>query len=137
MVKPDDLLDKADALMARHRPPRAAAEPSPDIPVLNEVVELPHEGDDVPVLTELVLPAAAEQERFDALVANIRAALLAELQPEIDALVNARLKDGLAPLVERILHEVRGDLQLTKPDTLGDAIRAAVDQALERRKSGG
>jgi hypothetical protein len=132
--EPEDLLSKADALMARHRPPRTAAEPHAEIPVLDEVVGLPPDGDDLPVLTELVLPAPLDEEQIQALAASIRASLLAGLQPEIDALIEERLKESLSPLVEGMFHELRGDLQLIAREILGEAIHAAVERELERRK---
>jgi hypothetical protein len=130
----EDLLSKADALMARHRPPRTAAEPHAEIPVLDEVVGLPPDGDDLPVLTEIVLPAPLDEEQIQALAASIGASLLAGLQPEIDALIEERLKDSLSPLVERIVHELRGDLQRIAREILGEAIHTAVEQELDRRK---
>ena len=54
MAEPDeDLLRKADALMARHRP-QAGRGHYAEIPVLHEVFEPGLEVDDLPVLTELV-----------------------------------------------------------------------------------
>ncbi len=135
MAEPEDLLGKADALMARHRPSRTAAEPYPEIPVLDEVVDLPPFSNDLPVLTEFVLPAPLDEKQTRALAASIRASLLAELQPEIDTLIEERLKDGLTPLVGRLLDELRGDLQQAAREILGDVIGAAVEQELERRKS--
>ncbi len=137
MAEPEDLLGKADALMARHRPPRTGAEPYAPIPVLDEVVDLPRDSDELPLLTEFVLPASLDEEQARALAASIRASLVALLQPEIDALIEERLKDGLAPLVERLFDELRGDLQLVVRAILRDAIGAAVRQELDRRKSGG
>ena len=137
MLEPEDLLRKADALMARHRQPRTGAEPYAEIPVLDEVVEPAPDGDDWPVLTELVLPEPADEEQIEALAASIRASLLAELQPQIDVLIDQRLKDGLSPLVDRMFHELRGDLQRIAREILGDAISIAVEQELERRKSDG
>ncbi len=134
MAEPEDLLGKADALMARHRPPRAAAEPYAEIPVLDEVVELPFESDDLPVLTELVLSAPAEEEQINALAASIRASLLAALQPEIDSLIEERLKQSLEPLVEKLFDDLRGKLQLIARDTLSEAINTAVEREIERRK---
>ena len=132
MAEPKDLLSKADALMARHRQARTGAEPYTEIPVLDEVVTLPRESGDLPVLTELVGPASLDEKQTKALAASIRASLLAALQPEIDSLIEARLKEGLAPLLERVF----GDLQLMARATLSDAINTAVEQELERRKSG-
>ena len=137
MAEPEDLLSKADALMARHRPARTGAEPNAEIPLLDEVVDLPRESDDPPLLTELAGPAPLGAEQIEALAASIRASLLAALQPEIDTLIEERLKQGLAPLVERIFDDLRGDLQLIAREILSDAVNAAVEQELERRKSGG
>lgn len=132
MAEPEDLLSKADALMARHRPARTRAEPYAEIPVLDEVVELPRESGDLPLPSELVGPASLDEEQTEALAASIRASLLAALQPEIDSLIEERLKEDLAPLLERLF----GDLQLIARATLSDAINTAVEQELERRKSG-
>ncbi len=134
MAEPEDLLGKADALMARHRPSRTAAEPYAEIPVLDEVVEILPGGDDLPVLTELVLPAPEKEQQIYALAASIRASLLAGLQPEIDALIEQRLKDSLAPPVERLLYDLRSDLQLIAREILSDAIGTAVEREIERRK---
>ncbi len=132
--EPDDLLSKADALMARHHPGRAPAAQYAEIPVLDEVVDLAPEADDLPLLTEYVLPAAPDEEQIRALADSIRSSLLAGLQPEIDALIDERLKQSLSPLIERMFEELCGDLQLIARELLGDAIRAAVEQELDRRK---
>jgi hypothetical protein len=136
MAEPDDLLSKADALMARQRPGRSASEPYAGIPLLEEVVDHAGESDNLPVLTELVLTAPPDEEQIKALAASLRASLLAALQPEIDALIEERLKESLSPLVERMFHELRGDLQLIAREILGDAIQTAVQQELNRRKPG-
>ena len=137
MAEPEDLLSKADALMARHRPGRTAAEPYAEIPVLNEVVDLTRENDGLPALTELPRPAPLDEEQIEALAERLRAPLVAALQPEIDTLIEERLKQDLAPLVERIFDDLRGDLQLIAREILSDAINTAVEQELDRRKSGG
>ena len=135
--EPDDLLDKADALMARHHPGRASAVRHPEIPVLEEIVDFPPQADDLPVLTEYVVAAAPDEEQIEALAASIRAELQAQLQPRIDALIEARLRDSLAPLVENVLDELRGRLQLTAREILDDALHAALDQELKRREIDG
>jgi hypothetical protein len=136
MAEPEDLLGKADALMARHRPGRTPSEPYAEIPLLDEVVDLPAEIDDLPVLTELAEPAPFDEEQLEALAASIRASLLAALQPGIDQLIEERLKEALAPRVERVFDDLRGDLQLIAREILSDAINATVEQELDRRKSG-
>lgn len=139
MAEPDDLLDKADALMARHRPARAAAEPHPDIPVLNEVVELPREADGLPVLTELVEPKPLREAQSEfaaaSLAERMRASLLAVLQPEIDRLIEERLKVALEPLVTKLFEDMHRELQSIAHATLSDAIHAAVKRELDRHKA--
>jgi hypothetical protein len=137
MADPEDLLSKADALMARHRPALSAAESYADIPVLDEVVDLTPGSDALPALSELPRPGPLDEEQIEALAASIRASLLATLQPEIDTMIEDRLKQDLAPRVERIFDDLRGDLQLIAREILSDAINTAVEQELERRKSGG
>jgi hypothetical protein len=135
--EPDDLLSKADALMARHHPGRPPTAQYAEIPVLDEIVDFAPEADDLPLLTETVAPAPPDEEQIKALAASIRTSLLAGLQPEIDALIDERLNESLSPLIERMFDELRGDLQLIAREILGDAIHIAVEQELERRKSGG
>ena len=146
MAEPEDLLGKADALMARHRPGRTGIESYPEIPVLDEVADLPPESGDLPVLTELVEPDLVEpelvepdllpEEHPEALAASLRASVLARMQPEIDAMIEERLKHDLAPIVDRLIDELRGDLQLIAREILGDAIDTALEQKPERRESG-
>lgn len=133
----DDLLGKADALMARHNPARAATARYAEIPVLDEIVSLPAQADDPPLLTEYVLPAAADEEQTRALMASMRTALLAELQPRIDALIEERLHDGLAQLLDGLADELRGRLRPLARAIVEDAIHGALEQGLDRRKSGG
>ncbi len=135
MAEPDDLLGKADALMARHRP-QLPPEPYPEIPVLDEVVELPEE-EELPVLTEYVVPAPFDEEQARALAEGMRASLLAELQPEVDALIEERLKQALGGLIERMTEELCEDLQLAARQVLRDAIANAIEQEIERRKAAG
>ena len=134
MAEPDDLLSKADALMARHHPGRAPAAPYAEIPVLDEIVDYLPENGDLPLLTEYVAVAPAPLDKEQALAASIRASLLLELQPRIDALIAERVNDGLAPLVEKMFDELRGKYQLMVRESLSEAINAAVERALARRK---
>ena len=134
MAEPEDLLGKADALMARHRPSRTGAESYSEFPVLDEVVDLSRASDDLPVLTELVRTAPLDRAQTEALAASIRASLLAALQPEINSLIEARLKEDLAPRVDRIFDDLRRDLQLIAREILSGAINIVVERELDRRK---
>jgi hypothetical protein len=144
MADPDDLLGKADALMARHRPGRTPGASYPAIPVLEEVVDLPPEDDDVPVLTEVVesggpVPVSADQallreEQVAALAQSRRASLLESLAGEIDARIEERLKERLEPIVEKLFENLRDELQVVARETLAAALDEAVKRDLERHR---
>jgi hypothetical protein len=85
------------------------------------------------VLTELFGRASLDQGRTEELVATIRASVLAALQPEIDSLIEERLKEALAPLLEKLF----GEVQLITRETMSAAINTAVERELARRKSTG
>ncbi|MBE0614685.1 MAG: hypothetical protein IH604_13535 [Burkholderiales bacterium] len=134
MAEPDDLLGKADALMARNRPGRPPGTPYAEIPILDEVVAFHPGTDDLPVLTEYVVTEPPGEEQIAALAENIRTSLLADMQPRIDALIEQRLSDELATRVERVFDALRGDLQLLAREIVDEAIHDAVEQERNRRK---
>lgn len=134
MADSEHLLGKAHALTACHRLPGAAADPDAGIPVLDEVVQVPPDGEDLPVLTKIVPALPADAEQIAALATSMHASLLARLKPEIDALIEERLKQGLSPLVEALFDAMRNDLQRIARDILSDAIRVAVEREIHRRK---
>jgi hypothetical protein len=138
MAEPEeDLLRKADALMARHRPARPGSEPYAEIPVLKDVVDLSIGADELPVLTEQVEVEHPHSAQSEVLAQSLRASLLAVSQPEIDIMVEERLKERLEPLVEKLFFDLRSELQLIARDQLNKAINTAVEREIEQRKSGG
>lgn len=137
MAESEDLLAMADALMARHRLGRPESEPYAEFPVLDEVVELGAMREDVPVLTELALAPARDDENAEAPAESLRATLLAQLQPAIDEMIEARLKESLEPLVEKMFNDLRRELQLIAGEIVRDAVNGAMKKQLDRRESGG
>ena len=135
MVEPEDLLGKADALMARHHPLRTAGEPHAGIPVLEDVVNLSTGTDDLPLLTETVELDLRHEKPSAARTQDMYASLLAALQPEIDRLIEERLKAALEPLVAKLFEDMHGELQSIAHATLSDAVHTAVKRELERRES--
>jgi hypothetical protein len=144
MADPEDLLGKADALMARHRPGRTPGASYPEIPVLEEVVDLPPQDDDVPLLTDVVesggsvlMPldqALLREEQVAALSQSRRASLLESLAAEIDARIEERLKERLEPIVEKLFENLRDELQMVARDTLAAALDEAMKRDLERHR---
>jgi len=135
MTEPDDLLAKADTLMARHRLGQTGAEPNTEIPVLDEVVDPGAKRDEVPVLTELAVSPAADKVLGDEQAESLRASVLTQLRPAIDALIESRLKQGLEPLVEKIFNDLRRELQLIAGEILREAVDNAIEEQLHRRES--
>jgi hypothetical protein len=142
----EDLLGKADALMARHRPGRAGAEAYAQIPVLEEVVDLAPEDDGVPLLTEVVEPDSAaprladqallREEQVAALAQSRRASLLEALQAEIDIRIEEHLKALLEPVVEKLFEDLRTELQSIARESLSKAIDSALAHEVERNQPG-
>ena len=127
MADDRDILGKADALLRRHVPPRAAAEPG-----------------DVPVLTELITPGAASASphppgagSLPADTSESRDAFTRDLVAEVVSAVQGRLAQDLE---RRLTQQVVGELQAAVAAALGDlrqdianAVGDAVAEALARR----
>ena len=64
---------------------------------------------------------------------GVRRALLVELLPQINAIIEERLKQDLAPLVETMFDELRSRLQMIGRGILDEAIQTALSQDNERR----
>lgn len=147
----DDLIDKANALLWRHR----AVEPMPtehlpdldantdedDIPILTEVVE--DFGDEIPVLQESITPAPPASQTGLADPSGQQHARLVEHLVQIDTLiareVEAWLSNELPQLLsreldslsERLRIETLAHLRATLLPTLSNHIASRLDE-LER-----
>ncbi|MBU6258932.1 MAG: hypothetical protein KGL18_00010 [Burkholderiales bacterium] len=90
-------------------------------PTLTEVVELgPGHAPPavVPLLVDVALPGAGE----------LVALVLAELQPRIDLLFEARLREAVAPALARAADALVRDTR----DELAATLRALVDEAVQQ-----
>jgi hypothetical protein len=116
------VIGRTDALLKKHRPranPKFAGTPvqNLDIPVLTEVVEAPAED---------TAPAA------DELVQRLQAEVLRNLQPQIETLLDARLAQTLASLLEQVRHGMEAELKVSLRATVRDAVAAAIDREILR-----
>lgn len=116
----DDIVSRADSLMRRRRSfvaesPLAAKEPSPQSAAI-----APEREEDIPVLTEEVLPetptAGIPRERFDETLA-------ARLASEFAHTLERRLAAELPSLVEASLAILEADLRRGILDTADSAIK--------------
>jgi hypothetical protein len=116
------VIGRTDALLKKHRPranPKFAGTPvqNLDIPVLTEVVEAPAED------------AATGT---DELVQRLQAEVLRNLQPQIESLLDARLAQTLASLLEQVRHGMEAELKVSLRATVRDAVAAAIDREILR-----
>jgi hypothetical protein len=112
--------------------PEVPAQSMPD-----DVADPRPDGDAPPMLTEPVQTESLHHANREVLMQSMHASLLATLQPEIDTMVGQRLTERLEPLVEKLFFDLRSELQLIARDALSQAIDAAVEREMERRKSSG
>jgi hypothetical protein len=106
----------------------------PRVPTLTEVIEV---GVDSMLPADTVLPEGAEAAdapvRIDE--AELVQRVLADVQRQIDLMLEYRLREALAPalarLSEALVHEVRDELA----STLRDVVVRAVTQELSRHRA--
>ena len=111
------LVQRVDALLRRHQETRQPQ-------------------DDVPVLTEIVDPAAARPARavdraaVEALAEELENAVLLRLAPELDRVFEERLAGTLGDMLEQVLNGMRAELAASVPLMVRGAIAVSVAQAL-------
>ncbi len=123
----DEVLSKADQLLARHRGPRPAArvEPPVDFPVLTEVVY------------ETPPPAPAPtEEQLAALERDLRLELLALLGPEFERMVEARVHERLGEKIDEVLGLTRKVLEAEVRNAVRDALAQVIAEETARLKGG-
>jgi len=121
----EGLIDRTDALLKKHRPkPKFAGSPAPvlDIPVLTEVV------DAAPVKTA----TSASAPDVEQLVLRLHEDVLRGLQPQINALLDARLAQTLGDLLEQVLRGMEAELKVAVRAMVRDAVAAAIDREVLR-----
>ena len=133
MADGDDILQKADALMRRHRIFVAGAADAPE--TVEAVTDA--DADDVPVLTEVIDPDAVSvahtvhpQAQIDP--ARLREALVVELETWLDQALPQhvmRVLDGITDqMISQLSAQARGEL-LPRLHALLEARETAPDRA--------
>jgi hypothetical protein len=116
-----EVLGKADALLARHRPTRAARAPEPpaDFPELTEIIS--GAGAPAPV------PAMPSDLALERMENELRLELLGQMGAELERLIEVRVHERLATTIGEILDRTRADLATE----VRRAVRSALDQVIE------
>ena len=92
--------------------------------------------DDVPVLTEIVDPAAARPARavdraaVEALAEELENAVLLRLAPELDRVFEERLAGTLSSMLEQVLNGMRAELAASVHRMVREAIAVSIAQTL-------
>ena len=129
----DALIGRTDALLKKHRArPSFAGSPAPalDIPVLTEIV-------DPDVVARPGPPADAgdgtpSKVDVEALALRLHEDVLRSLQPQIESLLDARLAQTLADLLEQVLRGMEAELKVSLRAMVRDAVAAAIDREILR-----
>jgi len=124
----DEVLGKADALLARHRAASAPRGPAPplDFPLLTDVVsQAPPDA--------VSTPAAPEVD-VAALERDLRLQLLDLLGPELERLVEARVHGRVSAKVAEIMQRAGAELESEVRRAVREALAQVVRDEIERLK---
>ncbi len=117
------LIGRTDALLKKHR-----ARPQP------KVAGTTVQNLDIPVLTEVVdaAPPAVAAPDTDELAQRVQKNVLCNLQPQIESLLDARLAQKVAELLEQVRHGMEAELKVALRAMVRDAVAAAIDREILR-----
>jgi len=110
-------------------PPASAAAPSSAPTPAPAVRTPPISLDSLPVLAEAVSPAALQPEVSEAQLAH---RVLADVQKQVDGMLEFRLREALAPVLARHTEAIVRDLRDELSRTLKDVVARSVTQELAK-----
>jgi hypothetical protein len=121
----EEILDKANALLARHRAarPTARGEPPVDFPVLTEILE------------EAVAAGYTEAQLAE-LERDLRLELLALLGPEFERLIEAKVHDRIGAKIDEVMGLARKELEAEVRGAVRDALAEVIAEETARLKAG-
>jgi len=121
----EEILDKANALLARHRAarPSTRGEPPADIPVLTEILQE-------------ATAAGYTEAQLEQLERDLRLELLALLGPEFERLVEAKVHDRIGAKIEEVMGLARKVLEAEVRTAVRDALGEVIVTETERLKAG-
>jgi len=109
--------------------PASAAAPSPAHSPAPAVRTPPISLDSLPVLAEAVSPVAFQPEVSEAQLAH---RVLADVQKQVDGMLEFRLREALAPVLARHTEAIVRDLRDELSRTLKDVVARSVTQELAK-----
>jgi len=127
----DDALEKADALLARHRAARLQRRPEPpvDFPLLTDVVsQAPPDAAPPPE------PEPEPEVDIAALERDLRLQLLDLIGPELERMVEARVHGRVTAKVEDIMQRASAELESEVRRAVREALAQVVREEIARLK---
>ena len=142
MMDSEELLSKADALLARWRSGAAVPRPPADYPVLTEVVRASaaaadaalatiEAADELPHLPPLEESPAAADAAVQALEERVRLRVMEAIEPLVGAVLEEPLRLRIEELARRLATTIAGDARNDILTLVRDAVRTAVARELE------
>ncbi|MCG6876908.1 MAG: hypothetical protein LJE97_17605 [Betaproteobacteria bacterium] len=124
----DEVLGKADALLARHRAnsPQRGREPPLDFPLLTDVVSQ--------APPDAVSKSPEPEIDVAALERDLRLQLLDLLGPELERLVEARVHGRVAAKVAEVMQRAGAELESEVRRAVREALSQVVRDEIERLK---
>ncbi len=130
----DDILNKAEALLQRHRASRTAqrADSAADFPVLTEIVDEP------PLILNLSPPPAPApapaptEAELAQLEQDLRLQLLALVGPEFERLVEAKVHQRLGTKIDEVMTLTRTVLEAEVRAVVREALAEVIARETER-----
>ena len=124
---PNDVLRKAEALLAKHRVPRNERQPAPpvDFPTLTEIVE---EGVHAAKASGVPM-SESELEDFER---ELRTEILQLIRAELERLVEARLHPRIAATVADVMTRARVELEVEVRRAVREAVTQVIDEEIRR-----
>ena len=143
MTDSDELLSKADALLARGSSGAAVPRPPADYPVLTEVIRtsaaaadaaFAPAADGFPHLPSIEESPAPADGGVQALEERVRLRVLEAIEPLVDAFLEEPLRLRIEELARRLATTIARDARNDILTLVRDAVRSAVARELEARR---
>jgi hypothetical protein len=121
----EEILDKANALLARHRgpPPTTRTEPPVDFPTLTEILDE-------------ATAAGLTEAQLVQLEQDLRLELLGLLGPEFERLVESKVHERLGAKIEEVMGLARKVLEAEIRAAVRDALGEVIAEETARLKTG-
>jgi hypothetical protein len=125
----DEILKKAEALLAKHRgmPPEQPAPPA-DFPTLTEVVE------HAPDQSARTASPLFDDEELESFERELRQEILQLIRAELERLVEARLHPRIESKVAEIMTRARIELEVEVRRAVREAVTEVIDGEIQRLK---